>query len=505
MPLDRVINTWSADDLLALGAGAPDPPVALAPHVEEDQEEEGAHAPLEGQPRQASQHGTWLSQPFSLHLRPGECRCRGAARHPRRRSVSVARGRRLRRGRGVGRRPQRTNPTGARSPADMGPVARAPFRAHGPADGRQRGGSRRQAVRARSARPAPTSSRWSCARPSTATCRRARCSTRRSAPPTAPSPSTGTNRRPTARSSPSASARVAPSRARCRSIDVDTGDAARRLDPQHPGRRRSPGCPTTRASGTLRYPAGRPVRPPRRSSTARHRPGRRPGGVRRPADAGDVARRDRQRRRPIPARLHARRLGPDRRHAARHRDRRVARRHQRRRGAVVVLLPRATSLYGRHVARRAERSRSSPRRSTIPASGEPSSPSATSCSARAASLGDRVLVVSSQAAVDTRRDLVDTTARVEHAIDELRADQRAVARHRRATRAFVAVASFDAPPTLYRLTRRSRRAMVAAARRPTSLPPLTVTQTTYPSLDGTEIGLFVMHRADVDAVAGRRR
>jgi hypothetical protein len=26
-------------------------------HVEEDQEEEGAHAPLEGQPRQATQHG----------------------------------------------------------------------------------------------------------------------------------------------------------------------------------------------------------------------------------------------------------------------------------------------------------------------------------------------------------------------------------------------------------------------------------------------------------------
>jgi prolyl oligopeptidase len=30
------------------------------------------------------------------------------------------------------------------------------------------------------------------------------------------------------------------------------------------------------------------------------------------------------------------------------------------------------------------------------------------------------------------------------------------------------------------------------------VPPLTVTQLTYPSLDGTEIGLFVMHRSDVE-------
>ena len=33
------------------------------------------------------------------------------------------------------------------------------------------------------------------------------------------------------------------------------------------------------------------------------------------------------------------------------------------------------------------------------------------------------------------------------------------------------------------------------------VPPLTVTRTTYPSLDGTEIGLFVMHRADVEPSA----
>jgi prolyl oligopeptidase len=63
--------------------------------------------------------------------------------------------------------------------------------------------------------------------------------------------------------------------------------------------------------------------------------------------------------------------------------------------------------------------------------------------------------------------------------------------------AFVAIGSFGAPPTLYRVT--SGGAERWSAQLDVSvLPPLSVTQTTYPSLDGTEIGLFVMHRSDVE-------
>ncbi len=115
--------------------------------------------------------------------------------------------------------------------------------------------------------------------------------------------------------------------------------------------------------------------------------------------------------------------------------------------------------------------------------------------ARAASLGDRILVVSSQAAVDTV-EIWSTDGAFEYAIEgfglisvqSLDTD---------GDTAFVAVASFDAPPTLYRLTD-DRAERWSAPLDESVLPAFTVTQTTYPSLDGTEIGLFVMHRADVE-------
>ena len=63
--------------------------------------------------------------------------------------------------------------------------------------------------------------------------------------------------------------------------------------------------------------------------------------------------------------------------------------------------------------------------------------------------------------------------------------------------AFLTVASFDAPPTLYRLTGPDAERWSSE---PDSsvIPRLTVRQLTYPSLDGTEIGLFVVHRADIE-------
>ncbi len=113
---------------------------------------------------------------------------------------------------------------------------------------------------------------------------------------------------------------------------------------------------------------------------------------------------------------------------------------------------------------------------------------------RAASLGDRILVVSSRAAVDTV-EIWSTDGTFEYAIDGLGLIS-VQSLDTDGDAAFVAVASFDAPPTLYRLTD-DRAVRWSAPLDDSVLPPFTVTQTTYPSLDGTEIGLFVMHRADV--------
>ena len=52
-------------------------PDSLVSYVEEDQEAQGAHAPLKGQPRQASKHGSRLSR--SPHDPPRFIAC---GRHP---------------------------------------------------------------------------------------------------------------------------------------------------------------------------------------------------------------------------------------------------------------------------------------------------------------------------------------------------------------------------------------------------------------------------------------
>ena len=70
VPLDRVINTWSADELLQWAAA--ELTDSVAGHVEEDQEEEGEDAPVEGQPRQAAEHGAWLTTWSPRHRPPGE-------------------------------------------------------------------------------------------------------------------------------------------------------------------------------------------------------------------------------------------------------------------------------------------------------------------------------------------------------------------------------------------------------------------------------------------------
>ena len=112
----------------------------------------------------------------------------------------------------------------------------------------------------------------------------------------------------------------------------------------------------------------------------------------------------------------------------------------------------------------------------------------------AASLGDQLLVVSSSAAVDTV-EVWNNDGTLSGSIQALglvsvqSADTDGDV-------AFVAVGSFDSPPTLYRVTG-CRAERWSADLDVSVLPPLTVTQAAYPSLDGTSIGLFVMHRSDV--------
>jgi prolyl oligopeptidase len=117
---------------------------------------------------------------------------------------------------------------------------------------------------------------------------------------------------------------------------------------------------------------------------------------------------------------------------------------------------------------------------------------------RAASLGDRLVVVSSAAAVDTI-ELWDTDGGAFESIDDLGLISVQSLDTDRGT-AFVTVATFDAPPTLYRIVDGATQRWSAEPDR-SVVPPLTVAHTAYPSLDGTEIGLFVMHRADIEPSA----
>ncbi len=114
---------------------------------------------------------------------------------------------------------------------------------------------------------------------------------------------------------------------------------------------------------------------------------------------------------------------------------------------------------------------------------------------RAASCGDQLLVVTSSAAVDTV-ELWNEDGTFAASIDDFGLIS-VQSVDTDGDVAFLTVASFDAPPALYRVT--AGRAERWSAELDTSvLPPLTVSQMKYPSLDGTEIGLFVMHRADVE-------
>jgi prolyl oligopeptidase len=124
---------------------------------------------------------------------------------------------------------------------------------------------------------------------------------------------------------------------------------------------------------------------------------------------------------------------------------------------------------------------------------------------RPAECGEDVLVVASRAAIDTVErwtltgELVDTLDRL-----GLVSVNQTVGDHDTG-RAFLCVASFDAPVSVWRyadgVVERwapvlSPSDMGTEADSPV-LPALSITHTTYPSVDGTDIGLFLIHRSDV--------
>lgn len=112
-------------------------------------------------------------------------------------------------------------------------------------------------------------------------------------------------------------------------------------------------------------------------------------------------------------------------------------------------------------------------------------------------VGDELLVVVSRAAVDTvERWHADGTAAgsVEGlgvvAVGQLIAD-------REAGVAFAVVSSFGAPTCAWRYADGAVERWAPEAPGADDVAPLVVEHCSYPSLDGTEIGLFVIHRADV--------
>lgn len=112
-------------------------------------------------------------------------------------------------------------------------------------------------------------------------------------------------------------------------------------------------------------------------------------------------------------------------------------------------------------------------------------------------VGSYLLHVASRAAIDTVERRTFDGALVDE-IDGLGlASVQQIATADDSPAAFVMVATFDSPVAIWRYEDGRLRRWAPDAPSADELPPLTVTHTTYPSLDGTDIGLFVIHRAGV--------
>ena len=241
-----------------------------------------------------------------------------------------------------------------------------------------------------------------CGRQPTVRCPHDCCSTRRRAPPTARWRSTGSSRRDDGSIVAVGLSEGGTEDSVLHVLHVAIGRVRRAAHRRHP---RRVGRVDARRIGLLvrPLPGRRPVQPPHPLPPARRRSGRRPGRVRPAAQRAGVARRAHLAGRPPPAGRDARRLGPDRRPPARHRDGRVDHDHRGRRGADELRVRRRSAV-GTDVARRAERPADRRRPSPTPAVEHWRTivaDATTSCSVGPTRRRRSSLVVASRAAVDS--------------------------------------------------------------------------------------------------------
>jgi prolyl oligopeptidase len=111
--------------------------------------------------------------------------------------------------------------------------------------------------------------------------------------------------------------------------------------------------------------------------------------------------------------------------------------------------------------------------------------------------GGELAVVMSRAAVDTIERWSMAGERID-VLDALGVVSVAGLAARRGTpEVFVTVSSFTEPTAIWKLSGSELTRWCPARPSASNLPELVVSHLTYPSLDGTEIGLFVIHRSDV--------
>jgi prolyl oligopeptidase len=109
--------------------------------------------------------------------------------------------------------------------------------------------------------------------------------------------------------------------------------------------------------------------------------------------------------------------------------------------------------------------------------------------------GDGFLLVTSASGIDTiERHAADGRVTTISGLDPITVVQLAVDRDHGTELAVIT--GFDAPSTIHRLTDEGTTELYPA-RTDDAVPELSVTHIEYPSLDGTAIGLFLIHRADV--------
>jgi prolyl oligopeptidase len=115
-------------------------------------------------------------------------------------------------------------------------------------------------------------------------------------------------------------------------------------------------------------------------------------------------------------------------------------------------------------------------------------------------VGEHVLVTVSRAAVDSieRRTLDGELVQTTDGLGVVAVQQ--MVGDAGTGRAFVVVSSFDSPTCIWRDADGLQRWCPDAPSQ-AELASLAVSQTSYPSADGTEIGLFVIHRVDVEPSA----